>query len=404
MNRKKNTKGFYTNLVKELKQTDHEEFFSLFRMWPEHFDILVDIIQPYLIKRSIRTPLPTELRLAVTLSYLAQGDSIRSKHLEYRLGNSTVYKIIHETCQALWFALSPIVLKSKNRFDWEQISNEFMIKWQFPNCIGATDGRHMRIQAPPNIGSSFYNYKQFFSIILLATCDANYKFTWIDVGQYGYMSDGGVWANTEFAQDLQSTFVDLPTPKPLPGIDIPFPYMFVGDEAFPLTTYLMRPYSCKTRGGLTEEMRIFNYRLSRSRRTIENTFGILTACWQILRKPLCMSVENSEMLIKALVCLHNFIMTCEEKISVHKRSYCPAEYVDREENYTMKEGRWRQQYSAYFTDIGRVGANRAGAIPVGLRNYLKDYFVSDMGKSQAPWQEEAALGAKRINLPPELIE
>ncbi|XP_018371358.1 PREDICTED: uncharacterized protein LOC108766517 [Trachymyrmex cornetzi] len=329
MNRKKNTKGFYTNLVKELKQTDHEEFFSLFQMWPEHFDILVDLIQlqPYLIKRSIRTPLPTELRLAVTLSYLAQGDSIRSKHLEYRLGNSTVYKIIHETCQALWFALSPIVLKSKNRFDWEQISNEFMIKWQFPNCIGATDGRHMRIQAPPNIGSSFYNYKQFFSIILLATCDTNYKFTWIDVGQYGSMSDGGVWTNTEFAQDLQSTFVDLPTPKPLPGIDIPFPYMFVGDEAFPLTTYLMRPYSCKTR-----------------------------------------------------------------------------EYVDREENYTMKEGHWRQQYSAYFTDIGRIGANRAGAVPVGLRNYLKDYFVSDMGKSQAPWQEEAALGAKRINLPPELIE
>jgi len=67
VNRKKNAKGFYANLVKELKNTDHEEFFSLFRMWPEHFDILVNLVQPYLIKKSIRPALPTELRLAVTL-------------------------------------------------------------------------------------------------------------------------------------------------------------------------------------------------------------------------------------------------------------------------------------------------------------------------------------------------
>lgn len=60
-----------------------------------------------------------------------------------------------------------------------------MAKWQFPNYLGALDGKHMRIQAPPNSGSTFYNYKQFFSLVLLTTCDANYKFTWIDIDQYG---------------------------------------------------------------------------------------------------------------------------------------------------------------------------------------------------------------------------
>jgi len=155
------------------------------------------------------------------------------------------------------------------------------------------------------------------------------------------ISDGGIWANTDFAQDLQSGIVDLPTPKPLPGRDIPFPYIFVGDEAFPLCTYLMRPYSCKIRGDLTKNMRIFNYRLSRCRRTIENAFGILTTCWQILQKPLCMSVENCEMVFKSLVCLHNFIMTAEEKLLVHERRYCPSKYLDREENYTVREGHWK---------------------------------------------------------------
>jgi len=105
--------------------------------------------------------------------------------MEYRLGKSTVHSVINETCRALWFALNPIVLKPINRFGWERISEEFMVKWQFPNCLGALDGRHMRIQAPPLSGSLFYNYKQFFSIVLLAMCDANYKFTWIDIGQYG---------------------------------------------------------------------------------------------------------------------------------------------------------------------------------------------------------------------------
>lgn len=161
----------------------------------------------------------------------------------------------------------------------------------------------------------------------------------------------------------------------------------------------MRPYSRKTRGRLTNNMRIFNYRLARCRRTIENAFGILTARWQILQKALCMSVENCEMLFKALVCLHNFIMMGEEGLPVHNRRYCPSDYVDREEDYTVKEGRWRQQHSAYFMDLGRVGANRTGAIPKGLRNYLQNYFVSATGESQAPWQYEAAIGAVRINPP-----
>ena len=37
VNRVRNVKGCYHNLVQELLTKDHEEFFSLFRMWPEQF-------------------------------------------------------------------------------------------------------------------------------------------------------------------------------------------------------------------------------------------------------------------------------------------------------------------------------------------------------------------------------
>lgn len=110
---------------------------------------------------------------------------MQSKHLEYRMGKSTIYKIISEVCQAIWLAFQSIVLPTLSAEEWKKISENFFLKWQFPNCIGALDGRHMEIQAPPNSGSQFYNYKGYFSIVLLAICDANHKFTWVDIGQFG---------------------------------------------------------------------------------------------------------------------------------------------------------------------------------------------------------------------------
>lgn len=67
VNRLRNAQGFYHNLVQEIIQSDHEEFFELYRMWPEQFNLLVNLVHPHIKKNSIRTPLPTELRLAVTL-------------------------------------------------------------------------------------------------------------------------------------------------------------------------------------------------------------------------------------------------------------------------------------------------------------------------------------------------
>lgn len=89
----------------------------------------------------------------------------------------------------------------------------------------------------------------------------------------------GVWRNSDLAADLASGDVNLPPPTPLPGRNVPFPY--VADEAFPLNTYLMRPYA--RRNGLTDQ-RVFNYRLTRTRLCIENTFGILVSHWHILHK------------------------------------------------------------------------------------------------------------------------
>ncbi|XP_071652757.1 uncharacterized protein [Temnothorax longispinosus] len=394
INRRKR-QGFVSNLFREIKLTDHEEFFMYTRLCPEQYKILLELTTPYLTKYSNRKPLSLEIKLVITLTYLAQGDSVVTKHLEYRVERSIVHKILPEVCHAIWLALQPIVLPILNSEEWKKKSEEFLLKWQFPNCIGALDGRHMEIQAPPCTGSEFYNYKKYFSIVLMALCDANYKFTWVDIGQFGSISDGGVWSKTNFAADLENNAADLPEPTPLPGRDIPFPYIIVADEAFPLKPYLMRPYPKKV-NRLTNEERIFNYRLSRARLCIENAFGILTSRWRILHRRISCSVQNAEKICKALVCLHNFAMSGN-----NSDQYSWSEWLHSEDHEERRlEDRWHNiRAEQYFKQLSRVGPNRAGSYSLGLRNYLKVYFISRTGHTQAPWQFQRAFRGLNINPP-----
>jgi len=65
----------------------------------------------------------------------------------------------------------------------EEKGEEFYSLWQFPNCIGAIDGKHIEMRSSHNSGSLFFNYKKIFSLVLLALVDANFKFTFQQLGR-----------------------------------------------------------------------------------------------------------------------------------------------------------------------------------------------------------------------------
>lgn len=115
-------------------------------------------------------------------------------HYEFRVGISTAFGIIKDTLSALIEVLCPLYLQEPQSEKFLEISNSFKLKASLPHCIGALDGKHVRIQCPNNSGSEYYNYKRYFSLVLLASCDANYKFNFVDVGAYGSESDGGVFS------------------------------------------------------------------------------------------------------------------------------------------------------------------------------------------------------------------
>ena len=214
-------------------------------------------------------------------------------------------KIVPQTCEILWNVLQPDVMPLPDERKWKHIAEEFEELWQFPHCLGSLDGKHIMIQAPKNSGSLFFNYKKHFSVVLLAVVDANYKFVIVDIGAYGRQSDGSVFANSLFGRMLKAQQLPIPPPEPLGGSASPdLPYVFVGDEAFPLLQNLMRPYPG---GNLTREKIIFNYRLSRARRTVENAFGILASRFRCFHRPLMLTTKHVAAVVKAAVVIHNFL-------------------------------------------------------------------------------------------------
>ncbi|XP_065665584.1 uncharacterized protein LOC136087008 [Hydra vulgaris] len=277
--------------------------------------------------RSRQTISPSE-RLTVTLRYLATGDSQQTQAFYFRLGRTTVCNIINETTKAIWNVLQPCYLKAPSTSnEWEKLANEFENEWNFPNCIGAIDGKHVCIEAPSLSGSAYYNYKNYHSMVLVAICDAKYCFTLVDIGSYGRDNDASIFNESKMGKAFKNNLFKLAKNRQLSnGTQVP--PVLVGDDIFALKSWLMKPFSGKN---LTIKERIFNYRLSRTRQTIENTFGIMAAKWRVFRRPIKATPENIENIIKAKICLHNYLRINDGI------NYVPSGFVDLEESWRLEE-------------------------------------------------------------------
>ena len=131
--------------------------------------------------------------------------------------------------------------------------------------------------------------------------------------------------------------LNIPKLSPLPNSETCLPFVFVGDDAFGLKENMMKPYPSQNR---TLEEKVFDYRLSRARRIIENSFGIATARFRIFRRPINAKVSTVKSVTKAVVGLHNFLM---KKNHEGDNQYCPPNYIDKEENDHVVPGEWRQE-------------------------------------------------------------
>ncbi|KAG8314593.1 hypothetical protein J6590_108498 [Homalodisca vitripennis] len=269
----------------------------------------------------------------------------------------------------------------QNQDEWKIIANDFEITWNYPNCIGAVDGKHIVIQSPVKSGSLFFNYKGSFSIVLMGIADANYCFLYANIGCQGRISDGGVFRQTSFYQKLQKNELSLPTGQPLPRSDVLSPYVLVADDAFPLQLHIMKPYSGHQEKGSIK--RIYNYRQARARRVIENTFGLLASVFRVFRKPLMLNVKNAVTVTSACIYLHNFL----RKSTRSRPLYAPYGTLDIDtQDGSVISGSWR---AVVQDDTGMVNLQRkprkSNEEAKAVRDEFAKYFMSQEGKIS--WQD-----------------
>lgn len=172
------------------------------------------------------------------------------------------------------------------------------------------DWKHILIKPPPNSGSYYFNYKYSFNIVLLAIVDADFKFLYVDIGCNSRISNGGVFKNSNIYRALEEKQLNIPTPTLLPGTQTLCPYVIVA--------YCFC-YRNKSRNPILKlrERRVFNYRLSRARRIVENAFGILSNRFRVFMTPIGLLPEKVEVITMVCCTLHNFLRSRVEAHSVY---------------------------------------------------------------------------------------
>lgn len=203
----------------------------------------------------------------------------------------------------------------------------------------------------------------------MGIADAKYKFIYIDVGANGRISDGGVFNRTSFFTSRTENKLHLPPPDPLPERDEPIPYFLVGDDAFALSNNLMKPYAQRNLTGLE---RIFNYRLSRARRVVENAFGILASRFRVFGKPIHLDPEKARKITIACCALHNYLI-------MRSSIYFNPTLVDRyDDQGNVVDGDWRNDINTennfYPLEAHRTFISNKGK---QIRDELSQYFVHE---------------------------
>ena len=187
---------FYNLLDQDRQGLDPHGFRNYTRLTPQFFLDVLDAVRPAISKQdtNMRRAIDPGLKLAVTLRFLATGDSYHSLSYAFFVSVSTISLFIPVVCQAILDAFFAQAFQDEwSEEGWRAIAEKFKTLWNMPHTMGALDGKHVPIKKPKNTGSLYFNYKGFFSIPMLALVDADYRFLWVEVGGQGHMSDAQIF-------------------------------------------------------------------------------------------------------------------------------------------------------------------------------------------------------------------
>ena len=361
--------GAMNNQFKVLFRQSEAEFKSFMRLSKSQFFEVLGLIEDDIStdNSTSRDGIPAKEKFMVTLRFLAGGESHTTLSLYFMIGRSTISKFIPQVLRAIIRRLGPLYAKlPTEENEWLNIERRFANRWDYPNTIGAIDGKHIQMMKPRTSGSTYFSYKQSFSINLMAVVGADYKFLAYDIGSPGRMSDSGIWNRSNLRQLFEPSGDSNPLNIPPPHVLVSslnkvdsriqlVRYHLIGDDGFGLSRYLMKPYGGQ---GILPTMEIFNYRLSRARQVVEVAFGILANRFRCLMNRIYCIPNNAKLIVEASVTLHNYL--------IYKKPITQREADQAREIYHQK-----------LEKIIPRNYIQPSETATEMRDYIKEYFVSE---------------------------
>ena len=111
--------------------------------------------------------------------------------------------------------------------EWIALADDFYKRQNAPHDIGTLDEKHVVIKKPHSSGIIYHNYKGFFSVVIMALVDTDYKFIWVGVGGFGYMSDSKTFNTSELRECIVNDWIRIPKADKLPFDDKDTPYFII---------------------------------------------------------------------------------------------------------------------------------------------------------------------------------
>lgn len=213
-------------------------------------------------------------------------------------------------------------------------------------------------------------------MVLMAVANANYELLYVNFGTNGRVSDGGVIDGTDFYHKLLRRDLNIPKANPRNGL----PYVFISDEAFALRDDFLKPYNVRV---LDDQKRVFNYRLSRARRVVENVFGILVPRFGVLRSKINLQPQNIDAVVLACCVLHNFLRKNNPAM------YTPTDSLDYEDptTYEVRDGFRADEPCVASLCVGQTRN------PSQEAKHVRDKFMSYFNnEGRVHWQERYVFG------------
>ncbi|KAG8176187.1 hypothetical protein JTE90_019637 [Oedothorax gibbosus] len=301
------------------------EFKDNFRINRTTFDLICEKMQPLYIRRHrcVREPVPIGRRLAITLTKLGSSGELRSISNLFGVARSTACTIINHTCRFL-----SLHFRSAIQFpmgdDLLEVANSFLGLGGLPIVVGAVDGTHIPIKAPSINAKEYYCRKSHYSVLLQGVADHKKRFTNVYFGWPGSVHDARVLFNSPLHDKCESGEI-LDRKVKLPGTDTWIDVYLVGDPAYPLKSWLMKPVPG---GGLSAAEQAFNQRLSRNRVHVEHAFGFLKGRWRCLLKANDALLHNLQYHVMACCILHNICQDVQDEYLYEWSEAVGLEYDD----------------------------------------------------------------------------